>query len=176
MRIEVINTGNELLLGKVLNTHATFFGQELFKLGLRVQRQITAPDGDAIRSVLEESFSRSDIILITGGLGPTNDDLTREVIADMLGKELHLDQKILDQIEEMFRSRGLKQNQSNNRQAMVPEGAVVLHNPNGTAPGLFVPADAAHSTPSSLSAARSSARVAPHVPGPGQRTVDRIIR
>ena len=107
----------------------------------------TVPDGDAIRDALEESFGRADVILITGGLGPTNDDLTREVVAEMLGKELHLDQNILDQIEEMFRSRGLKQNSSNNRQAMVPEGAVVLHNPNGTAPGLYVPADAEKKSP-----------------------------
>ncbi len=141
MRIEVVNTGTELLLGKVINTHLGFFGQELFKLGLRIQRQTTIPDGDEIRTVLQNAFSRTDVILITGGLGPTNDDLTREVVAEMLGHELHLDQSILDSIEEMFRSRGLKQNRSNDRQAMVPEGAVVLHNPNGTAPGLYVPAD-----------------------------------
>jgi len=147
MKIEVINTGTELLLGKVLNTHASFFGQELFKLGLRVQRQTTIPDGDDIRVVLEDSFSRCDVLLITGGLGPTNDDLTREVVAEMLGRDLHLDQDILDYIKEIFRSRGLKQKQSNDRQAMVPEGAEVLHNPNGTAPGLYLPLDEEEGTP-----------------------------
>jgi nicotinamide-nucleotide amidase len=141
MRIEVVNTGTELLLGKVVNTHAGYFGQELFKLGLRIQRQTTIPDGDEIRVVLAEAFPRCDVILITGGLGPTSDDITREVVAEMLGRTLHLDQSILDTITEMFRSRGLKQNRSNDRQAMVPEGAVVLENPNGTAPGLYVPAD-----------------------------------
>ncbi len=141
MRIEVVNTGTELLLGKVVNTHAGYFGQELFKLGLRIQRQTTIPDGDDIRVVLSEAFPRCDIILVTGGLGPTSDDITREVVADMLGRPLHLDQSILDAITEMFRRRGLKQNRSNERQAMVPSGALVLENPNGTAPGLYLPAD-----------------------------------
>ncbi|NNE91521.1 MAG: competence/damage-inducible protein A [Verrucomicrobiales bacterium] len=139
MRVEVVNTGTELLLGKVINTHAAYFGNELFKLGLRVQRQTTIPDGDDIRVVLEEAFPRTDVILITGGLGPTHDDITREVVAEMLGRELHLDQSILNGIREMFVSRGLKMNPSNNKQAMVPDGAEVLDNPNGTAPGLFVP-------------------------------------
>ena len=71
MRIEVINTGTELLLGKVVNTHASYFGQELFKLGLRVQRQVTVPDGEDIRDALVDAFPRTDVILITGGLGPT---------------------------------------------------------------------------------------------------------
>lgn len=140
MRVEVVNTGTELLLGKVINTHVAYFGQELFKLGIRIQRQTTIPDGDDIRTVLEEAFPRCDAIIVTGGLGPTNDDVTREVVADMLGRELHLDEAILERIRHMFVSRGLKPNQSNDRQAMVPEGAVVLENPNGTAPGLHIPA------------------------------------
>ncbi len=147
MRIEVVNTGSELLLGKVINTHAAFFGQELFKLGLRIQRQTTIPDGDDIRVVLEEAFPRCDVILITGGLGPTSDDITREVVAEMLGRTLRLDQSILDGITELFRRRGLKQNRSNDRQAMVPEGALVLDNPNGTAPGLYLPADPVAGSP-----------------------------
>ena len=147
MRLEVVNTGTELLLGKVVNTHAAYFGQELFKLGLRVQRQTTIPDGDEIRTVLAEAFPRCDVILITGGLGPTSDDITREVVAEMLGRPLHLDEGILATIHEMFRVRKLKQNLLNDRQAMVPEGAVVLENPNGTAPGLYLPADAVLGSP-----------------------------
>jgi len=141
MRIEVVNTGSELLLGKVINTHAGYFGQQLFKLGLRIQRQTTIPDGDDIRVVLSEAFPRCDIILVTGGLGPTSDDITREVVAEMLGRTLRLDQALLEMINEMFRRRGLKQNRLNDRQAMVPEGALVLDNPHGTAPGLYLPAD-----------------------------------
>lgn len=147
MRIEVVNTGTELLLGKAVNTHAGYFGQELFKLGLRIQRQTTIPDGDDIRVVLKEAFPRCDVILVTGGLGPTSDDITREVVADMLGRALRPDQSILDTISEMFRRRGLKQNRANERQAMVPEGAVVLDNPHGTAPGLYLPADAEAGSP-----------------------------
>lgn len=147
MRVEVVNTGTELLLGKVVNTHAGYFGQELFKLGLRIQRQTTIPDGDEIRTVLAEAFPRTEVILITGGLGPTSDDITREVVAEMLGRTLHLDQSILDGITELFRLRGYKMNRANDRQAMVPEGAVVLANPNGTAPGLYLPASPADASP-----------------------------
>ncbi len=147
MRIEVVNTGTELLLGKVVNTHAAYFGNELFKIGLRVQRQTTIPDGAEIRTVLAEAFPRCDAMLVTGGLGPTSDDITREVVAEMLGRELRLDEGILATIREMFRLRGLRQNPSNDRQAMVPEGAVVLDNPHGTAPGLHLPADPALGSP-----------------------------
>lgn len=141
MRIEVVNTGNELLLGKIVNTHVAYFGQKLFPLGLRIGRQTAIPDGDDIRVVLTDAFLRCDLILVTGGLGPTSDDITREVVAEMLGRELRLDPVILDTITQMFRRRGLQQNPSNVRQAMVPEGARVLENPHGTAPGLYFPAD-----------------------------------
>ncbi|MEX2581514.1 MAG: competence/damage-inducible protein A [Verrucomicrobiales bacterium] len=141
MRIEVVNIGTELLLGKVTNTHAAYFGEQLFKLGLRIQRQTAIPDGDEIRVALEESFPRSDVVLVTGGLGPTADDVTREVVAAMLGRELRLDAAIRDEIREMFRKRRLKASSSNDRQAMVPEGAEVLANPRGTAPGLYLASD-----------------------------------
>lgn len=147
MRIEVVNTGTELLLGKVVNTHVGYFGEKLFKLGLRIQRQTTIPDGEEIRTVLEEAFPRCDAILVTGGLGPTNDDVTREVIAEMLGRKLHLDTAIRDEIREMFRKRGMRASSTNDRQAMVPDGAEVLNNPYGTAPGLYVPADGGHESP-----------------------------
>ncbi len=147
MRVEVVNTGTELLLGKVVNTHAGYFGEELFKLGLRIQRQTTIPDGDQIRTVLEEAFPRCEVILVTGGLGPTNDDVTREVVAGMLGRKLHLDTAIRDGIRDMFRKRGLRASSTNDRQAMVPEGAEVLDNPNGTAPGLYLPADPGRDSP-----------------------------
>lgn len=142
MRIEVINTGTELLLGKVINTHAAFFGDELFKLGLRIFRQTTIPDGDDIQRVLEEAFPRCDAILITGGLGPTSDDITRETVAGLLGLPLHKDEAVWEHIRQFFLKRGREANSWNERQAMVPEGAEVLPNPNGTAPGLFVPATA----------------------------------
>lgn len=141
MRIEVVNTGSELLLGKVVNTHAAFFGQELFKIGLRIERQTTIPDGDVIGTMMTEAFSRCDALLVTGGLGPTSDDITREVVASLLGRELVLDEAILESIRTMFEVRGLRASSLNDRQAMVPVGAMVLPNPHGTAPGLYLPAD-----------------------------------
>ncbi|MCB1090858.1 MAG: hypothetical protein KDL87_04965, partial [Verrucomicrobiae bacterium] len=140
MRLDVINTGTELLLGKVLNTHAAFFGDELFKLGLRIQRQTTIPDGAEIHTALQERFPHADVILITGGLGPTSDDITRETVAGLLGRALHRDAAIWEHIRSFFLQRGREPNAWNERQAMVPEGAEVMPNPHGTAPGLYVPA------------------------------------
>jgi len=139
MRIEVLNTGTELLLGNTLNTHGSWLGRELFLLGLRISRQATVPDGEAIREAFEEMVVRSDVILITGGLGPTSDDLTREIIAEVLGLELHQDEHALRTLESFFALRGKPMVPANLRQALVPIGADVLPNPNGTAPGLYLP-------------------------------------
>ena len=140
MKLEVINTGTELLLGQVVNTHVAYLGEELLPLGLRIERQTCIPDGDAISVMLAEAFPRADVLLVTGGLGPTSDDVTREVIAGMLGMELKLDEAIVDQIRRLFRRFGREMPETNSRQAMVPVGAEVLENPNGTAPGLYFPA------------------------------------
>ena len=99
MRIEVINTGTELLLGTTMNTHGAWFGQALFELGLRVQRQSTVPDGDAIGQELRGALERSDAILITGGLGPTSDDITREIVAEILERELIMDEHAMRTID-----------------------------------------------------------------------------
>lgn len=139
MRIEVLNTGSELLLGTTLNTHGRFFGRELFALGLRVQRQTTVPDGDAIRDALAEAVTRADVVLVTGGLGPTSDDITREATAEVLGVELIQDEAALRSLEEFFAKRNKVMVPDNLKQAQVPVGADVLPNPNGTAPGIYVP-------------------------------------
>lgn len=139
MRIEVINTGTELVLGNTLNTHGAWFGRELFKLGLRIERQTTVPDGDAIRESLSEAVSRADVVIVTGGLGPTSDDLTREVTAEVLGIELIMDQAVLTGLEQFFAIRNRPMADANRKQALVPVGADVLPNPNGTAPGVYVP-------------------------------------
>ncbi len=139
MKIEVLNTGTELLLGTTVNTHGGWFGQQLFTMGLRVLRQTTVPDGDAIREALEEIVLRADVVLITGGLGPTSDDLTREIVAETLGLEMVKDEQALRTLEGFFTSRGRKMAPANLKQAMVPCGADVLPNPNGTAPGLYLP-------------------------------------
>lgn len=139
MRIEVLNTGTELLLGTTQNTHGGWFGRQLFTMGLRIARQETVPDGDAIREAFEEMIGRADAIIITGGLGPTSDDLTREIVAQTLGLSLHQDEHALRTLQSFFTSRGREMAPGNLRQAMVPTGADVLPNSNGTAPGLYLP-------------------------------------
>ncbi|MBU6303269.1 MAG: competence/damage-inducible protein A [Verrucomicrobia bacterium] len=142
MRLEVVNTGTELLLGQVVNTHVAYFGDHLLPLGIRIQRQTTVPDGAVIGELLREVFPRTDAVLITGGLGPTSDDVTREVVAELLGRELRLDEALVEHIRGIFARYGRVMPESNARQAMVPQGAVVLDNPQGTAPGLYFPAAA----------------------------------
>jgi nicotinamide-nucleotide amidase len=143
MRVEVINTGTELLLGHVLNTHLRDLSEMLFPLGLRVGRQVTVPDGDAIREAMAESFARAEIVLVTGGLGPTTDDLTREIAAELLGVELRHDEAIMEAIAKRFARRGLEITARVGKQAMRPAEATVLANQNGTAPGLYFPAGVA---------------------------------
>jgi nicotinamide-nucleotide amidase len=139
-RLEVLNTGTELLFGSVLNTHLSFLAQQLFPLGLRVQRQATLPDGSVIRDAVLESAARCQIILITGGLGPTTDDITREIVAELTNRPLYYDDSIFQKIRARFQRRGLQLSERVSRQAYVPEGAVVLANDFGTAPGLYIPA------------------------------------
>jgi len=139
-RLEVLNTGTELLFGSVLNTHLSFLAQQLFPLGLRVQRQATLPDGSVIRDAVQESAARCQIILITGGLGPTTDDITRETVAELTNRPLYYDDSIFQKIRARFQRRGLQLSERVSRQAYVPEGAVVLANDFGTAPGLYIPA------------------------------------
>jgi nicotinamide-nucleotide amidase len=139
MRIDILNTGTELLLGNTVNTHAAWFGRELFKLGLRIARQTTVPDGDAIREALSEAIGRADAVIVTGGLGPTSDDLTREITAAVLGVALITDEAALRSIEGFFALRNRPMADANLKQALVPVGADVLPNPNGTAPGVYVP-------------------------------------
>ncbi|MBA3651851.1 MAG: nicotinamide-nucleotide amidohydrolase family protein, partial [Chthoniobacterales bacterium] len=140
MRVTVINTGTEILLGDVLNTHLTFVAREIFPLGLRVERQLAVPDGEAIRAALQENFERSDIIFITGGLGPTTDDITREITAEMLGLDLVADPELEETIIHRLKSRRIRLTNRILRQAQVPRGAQVLPNDNGSAPGLYLPA------------------------------------
>ncbi|MEJ6634670.1 MAG: competence/damage-inducible protein A [Akkermansiaceae bacterium] len=139
MKIEILNTGSELLLGSTANTHGTWMGQELAKLGLRVQRQTTVPDGVAIEEALAECISRSDVVLVTGGLGPTSDDITREAAAKALGVDMIVDEAAKRSLYEFFEKRGYEMAKANLRQAEVLVGADVIPNPNGTAPGIYSP-------------------------------------
>ncbi len=141
MRVEIINTGTELLLGRVANTHLEFLAQSLLGLGLRVARQATVPDGAAISEALGEAMARADLVIVTGGLGPTSDDITRAAAAEAFGRKLIFHPEILDGIAAKFARRNLAMNDLQRPQALVPEGGVVLDNPNGTAPGLILEND-----------------------------------
>jgi nicotinamide-nucleotide amidase len=138
MRVHVINTGTELLLGHVTNTHLSFLGDRLQGRGLRIAKQVSVPDGDAIREALLESAPQADLILVTGGLGPTSDDLTRDIVAELAQAPLEYNDEIQARIEERFRTRNLKITDRIRRQAQVPQGATILWNDWGTAPGLYL--------------------------------------
>ncbi len=138
--VEIINTGTELLFGSVVNTHLAYLGLQLFSLGLRVDRQTTVPDGLAIADVVREATSRSRLVIITGGLGPTSDDVTREVLAELTGRTLRFDESVFSKIEAHVLKRGFRFSDAIKRQAYVLEGATVLPNDFGTAPGLYLPA------------------------------------
>ena len=142
MRVVVINTGTELLLGDVLNSHLSFIAREIFSLGLRIDRQLAVPDGPAIRAALAEASERADIVFVTGGLGPTTDDLTREITAEFLGLELKHDPEVMAAIASRAARRGFRLTERTSRQAEVPRGATVLPNENGSAPGLYLAANA----------------------------------
>jgi nicotinamide-nucleotide amidase len=139
LNIEIINTGSELMLGLVLNTHGQWLCRRLADAGYDVARQTAIADtGPAIQKAVRESVARADFIITTGGLGPTSDDLTRDMIADLLGRKLHVDAAILARLEEFFAQRNRPMPETTKVQAQVPEGAIVLDNPHGTAPGLAI--------------------------------------
>ncbi len=143
MNIELVNTGTELMLGRVLNSHQQWLCRRLADLGYAVTRQVAVPDtAQDIQSAVREALGRADLVLVTGGLGPTSDDLTRDLIAQLLGKKLRLDEAVLSRIKKRFAARNLPMPKNNEVQALVPEGAIVLPNPNGTAPGLAMKLDA----------------------------------
>ena len=146
MILEVLNTGTELLLGEVVNTHSSWIAKRIFPLGLRLSRQTTVPDGSAIRDAVLETFNRADVLFVTGGLGPTTDDITREVVSEFLGMTLQPNEEIRQRIEARLAARGYKMLDRMLRQTMVPRGATVLPNNNGTAPGLYFPSISLPST------------------------------
>ncbi|MBV9274970.1 MAG: competence/damage-inducible protein A [Verrucomicrobia bacterium] len=136
---ELINTGTELLFGSVINTHLAFLGQQLFSLGVRISRQTTVPDSHSIRDAILEAAGRCPLLLVTGGLGPTTDDVTREIVAELTGRRLEYHEEIFQRIKARFDRRGLQLTPPISRQAHVPEGSEVLPNDYGTAPGIYVP-------------------------------------
>ena len=142
---ELISVGTEILLGDILNTDAQYLSIELAKLGISVIHQSTVGDNrERLLAQLDEAAKRSDIIILSGGLGPTPDDLTKEVCCEFFGKELQLHEPTAEKIRNYFRSKGLEMAQSNLKQAMLPRDCVIFPNENGTAPGMAIEKDGVH--------------------------------
>ncbi|MFL2751259.1 MAG: CinA family nicotinamide mononucleotide deamidase-related protein [Dehalococcoidia bacterium] len=136
---EIISIGSELLLGQIVDTNATWMAQRLTEIGVNLYRKSVVGDNKArMFDVINQALERSDIVICGGGLGPTQDDITREVIAKVTHRKLILDKDLLNTIDTMFRSRGFLMTKNNERQAYIPEGSVKIHNPNGTAPSFAV--------------------------------------
>lgn len=140
MKAEILAVGTELLLGDILNTNAQFLAQELASLGIEVYYQTVVGDNPKrLEDTIFHAFSRADLIITTGGLGPTEDDLTKETAAKYFDEKLVLDEKALAQIDKFFKRIGREMTENNVKQAMVPEHhGVVLYNENGTAPGIII--------------------------------------
>ncbi|AGA64660.1 3-isopropylmalate dehydrogenase [Liberibacter crescens BT-1] len=135
----VLCIGNELLDGRVVNTNATEIGKHLIEIGYSVKLQMSCEDRlSSIHSALYSCIGCSDFIVISGGLGPTSDDVTRDAVAETLGLPLHLDANVMHNIKQRLSGFGLQINPLNHKQAFFPETATILHNPNGTAPGFSI--------------------------------------
>ncbi len=141
IKAEIIAIGSELLSPFRMDTNSLFITRSLEEYGIRViAKTIVGDDQLQMVNMFKNSFARADVLVVTGGLGPTVDDLTREALSEFLDIPLDLHSEILTIIERRFASRGLKMPEINRKQAMVLRGATVLENPNGTAPGLFLAA------------------------------------
>ncbi len=138
MNAEIITIGDELLIGMTIDTNSAWMGTELTNIGFNVYQITSISDNkEHILKAIDESFSRSELVLVTGGLGPTSDDITKETIAEYFDAELVMDKEIYSNIEKMLRVRGLEMNENNRRQALVPDKCLVLQNSRGTAPGML---------------------------------------
>ncbi len=136
---EIVTTGTEILLGEIVDTNATWIAHQLRESGINLYYKTTVGDNQArVRGVIELGLSRGSILLVTGGLGPTKDDITRDAIADATGCPLELDEGALDTLKERFARFGAQMTDNNRQQAYIPAGATLVENPVGTAPGFIV--------------------------------------
>lgn len=139
MTAETICVGTEILMGNIVNTNATRIAEQLATLGITHYYQTVVGDNsDRLAETIKLALSRSDVVILSGGLGPTEDDLTKEVAAKCMGKDLVFDERAWDEITTYFLKRGIKLTENNRKQAMVPVESKVLYNPNGTAPGIIM--------------------------------------
>ena len=139
MKAEILAVGTELLMGQIANTNAQYISSRLPDVGIGVYyHDVVGDNPERLKQSLSLALSRSDVIILTGGLGPTRDDLTKETVAGMLGRKLVLDQESLDVMEEFFKKRCKRMTDNNMKQAYLPEGCIIIRNKNGTAPGCII--------------------------------------
>lgn len=139
MKAEIVAIGTELLLGQIVDTNSAYIAQQLQTIGVDLYYTTCVGDNVArIKEVLTRGLERSDVIITTGGIGPTEDDITRQMAAEVMNTELEFRQDLMDQIEAIFKRANFKMSESNRRQAYIPKGATAIENPRGTAPGFIV--------------------------------------
>lgn len=140
MTVELISVGTEILLGNIVNTNAAYLAEKCALLGLSLYNQTVVGDnGERLEAAIKTALSRADIVILSGGLGPTEDDITKEITAAVFGRELSMDEHTKERIQELFvKLNSSKIAENNWKQAMVPEGAEVIDNHNGTAPGIIL--------------------------------------
>lgn len=145
MVVELISVGTEILLGNIVNTNAAYLSEKCAAFGLSLYYQCSVGDNEErLTATLETALSRSDIVILSGGLGPTKDDLTKEVAAKVMNKTLILHEESKQSIEAYFAKRNVTPTDNNWKQAMIPEGAIVVPNDNGTAPGVIIEENGKH--------------------------------
>lgn len=142
MKTSIIAVGTELLFGQTVNTNASYLSQNLNLMGFDVMYHFVVGDNpDRLRDKLREAFRDTDLVLLTGGLGPTQDDLTKEIVAEYMGAEMYLDEKVVEDLHTFFEKRGRSMSDNNMKQAYLPVGCVPLYNASGTAPGFALEKD-----------------------------------
>lgn len=142
MKAEILAVGTELLMGQIANTNAQYISSRLPNVGIGVYyHDVVGDNPDRLKQCLDLALSRSDVVILTGGLGPTQDDLTKETVAAAVNRKLVIDQESLDRMKEFFEKRNRAMTHNNMKQAYLPEGSIIIRNKNGTAPGCIIEQD-----------------------------------
>lgn len=138
MRADIITIGDEILIGQIVDTNSAWIAARLGEIGVSIRRKYSIGDRrEEIIDAVEESLAKSELVIITGGLGPTKDDITKRVLAEIFNSPMVCDQETYERVERMMKARGIAFNELNKGQAMVPECCTVLANHKGTAPGMW---------------------------------------
>ena len=139
MIVELISVGTELLMGNIVNTNAAYLASRCADLGgICYYQSVVGDNPIRLKETMRQALERSDVVILTGGLGPTQDDLTKQTAADLFGRSLYMDEDICEHLKSYFAKKGKECMENNFRQALIPEGAKVLYNHNGTAPGIYL--------------------------------------